>query len=86
MAIYFPNLHYIYVDKSLKYWRYDDDISHMDGPTIETITKLTYLDFTSYDSVPEDLKVHLPRRTGGQLVKEDLDHIRETALGLVWIY
>ncbi|SAL97677.1 hypothetical protein [Absidia glauca] len=67
------------------YWRHDLDISHLDGPTIESITKLKYLDFTSYDSVPGDLKVHLPRRMGGQLAKEDLDHIRDTALGLVWI-
>ncbi|SAL97681.1 hypothetical protein [Absidia glauca] len=85
LDMYFPNLHYIHADKTLKFWRYDDDISHTDGPVIETLTKLIYLDFASYDSVPSNLKVHLPRRMGGQLVKEDLDHIRETALGLVWI-
>jgi hypothetical protein len=85
MAMYFPNLHYIHISKDISTWRHDDDISQLDGRTIETITKLTYLDFTSYESVPGDLKVHLPRRMGGQLVKEDLDHIRKTALGLVWI-
>jgi hypothetical protein len=85
MAMYFPRLRYIHVAKDISTWRHDDDISQLDGPTIETLTKLTYLDFTSYESVPGDLKVHLPRRTGGQLVKEDSDHIRETALELVWI-
>ncbi|SAL97679.1 hypothetical protein [Absidia glauca] len=85
LDMYFPNLHYIYVDKTFKFWRYDDDISHTDGPVIETLTKLIYLDLASYDSLPGDLKVHLPPRMGGQLVMEDLDHIRETALGLVWI-
>ncbi|SAL97676.1 hypothetical protein [Absidia glauca] len=86
MAMYFSNLRYIHVAKGISTRRFNDDISQLDGSTVETITKLTYLDFTSYDSVPDDLKVYLPRRTGGQLVKEDLDHIRETALGLVWIY
>ncbi|SAM01861.1 hypothetical protein [Absidia glauca] len=85
MAMYFPNLHYIHVADDISTWRHEDDISRLDRPTIETLTKLTYLDFTSYESVPGDLKVHLPRRMGGQLIKEDLDHIRETALGLVWI-
>ncbi|SAL97680.1 hypothetical protein [Absidia glauca] len=88
MAMYFPNLQYIYVDKTLSALQHADDISRMDGPTIESLTKLTYLpsaSFTSYDSVPQDLKGHLPRRMGGRLTKKDLDHIRNTALGLVWI-
>ncbi|SAM01862.1 hypothetical protein [Absidia glauca] len=63
----------------------ESSISQSDGPTIESLTKLTYLDFASYDSVPNNLKANLPRRMRGRLLREDLDHIRETALGLVWI-
>jgi hypothetical protein len=60
-------------------------LSQSDGPTVESLTNLTYLNFTTYDSVPDILNVHLPRQRQGRLLREDLDHIRETALGLVWI-
>ncbi|SAL97682.1 hypothetical protein [Absidia glauca] len=79
MAMYFPKLHYIHVAKETSTLR------RYLGVHFDSRTKLTYLPFTSYDSLPGDLKVHLPRRMGGQLAEEDLHHIRDTALGLVWI-
>ncbi|SAL97688.1 hypothetical protein [Absidia glauca] len=88
MAMYFPNLHYIHVVKVPGTGRRYLGVSSLQnylGVHFETHTKLTYLDFICYHSVPSNLKVHLPRRIGGHLLNEDLDHIRETALGLVWI-
>ncbi|SAL97668.1 hypothetical protein [Absidia glauca] len=90
MATLFPNLHYIHVSKHYNYGMRKDSNIMGDDPqsdklTIESITQLTYLDFASYDSVPGDLKVHLPRRPDGKLVYEDLKHIRKTAVGLAWI-
>ncbi|SAL97667.1 hypothetical protein [Absidia glauca] len=90
MATLFPNLHYIHVSKhyshlSRKSSNIMGDDPQSDKLTIESITQLTYLDFASYDSVPDDLKVHLPRRTDGKLVNQDLQHIRKTAVGLAWI-
>ncbi|SAL97661.1 hypothetical protein [Absidia glauca] len=90
MATLFPNLHYIHVDKYYsprlrQSSNIMDDDSQSDKLTLESITQLTYLDFASYDSVPGDLKVHLPRRPDGKLVREDLKHIQQTAVGLAWI-
>jgi hypothetical protein len=90
LAHHFPNLHYIHVGKhDYSMWQlprnYVGSIVDLEGPIIETASLLTYLDFASHDSVPGDLKVHLPRRMDGKLVQEDLEHIRKTAVGLAWI-
>ncbi|SAL97662.1 hypothetical protein [Absidia glauca] len=90
MATQFPNLHYIHVSKQYhsllrKSSNIMSDNSQSDRLTLKSLTQLTYLDFASYDSVPGDLKVHLPRRTDGKLVYQDLEHIRKTAVGLAWI-
>ncbi|SAL97663.1 hypothetical protein [Absidia glauca] len=90
MATLFPNIHYIYVSK-----RYDPvlrkssnimgDDSQSDKLTIESLTQLKYLNFASYDSVPVDLKVNVPRRIGGKLAKADWNSIQRTAVGLAII-
>jgi hypothetical protein len=90
MAMHLPNIHYIHVGKYVYSSRhfnrnFVDDILQVNGPTVESRTHLTHLDFASHDSVPSDLKVYLPRRMDGKLIQEDLEHIRKTALGLVWI-
>ncbi|SAL97660.1 hypothetical protein [Absidia glauca] len=90
LAHHFPNLHYIHVGK-YDYSRWQPSINYIGnivdlvGSLIEVISLMTYLDFASHDSVPGDLKVHLPRRMGGKLVQEDLEHIRQSAVGLAWI-
>jgi hypothetical protein len=90
LAHHFPNLHYIHVGKyDYSMWRpsinYIGNIVEAAGSFIEDVSLLTYLDFASHNSVPGDLKVHLPRQMGGKLVPEDLEHIRKSAVGLAWI-
>ncbi|SAL99072.1 hypothetical protein [Absidia glauca] len=85
MAMYFPNLRYIHISIRNSTSLHTLSISSYFKVLINTPTNLTYLPLINHDSVPGDLKVHLPRRMGGQLDQEDLDHIRDTALGLVWI-
>jgi hypothetical protein len=90
MAPLFPNLHYIHVGKQYNRWLRKSsnimgDDSQSDKLTIKSLTQLKYIDFASRDSVPGDLKVHLPRRMDGKLVQEDLEQIRKTAVGLAWI-
>ncbi|SAL97669.1 hypothetical protein [Absidia glauca] len=90
MATQLPNIPYLHISKHndhrREYYRYiPGDVIPSDGPIIESLIPQTYLDFASYDSVPADLNVHLPRRTDGTLTTEDLEHIRETAVGLFWI-
>ncbi|SAL97657.1 hypothetical protein [Absidia glauca] len=84
MVMHFPSLHYIHVTNIIGLQSFGDGLP-LDGLTIESRTHLTYLDLTSRDSVPDQLKEHLPRRMDGKLVQEDLEQIRKTAVGLLWI-
>ncbi|SAL97695.1 hypothetical protein [Absidia glauca] len=85
MAMHFPNLHYIHIDDSTRR-QSSGGISQSKRQAIEALTQLKYLDLTFHDTVPDKLKVYLPRRRfWPDLLMDDLRHIRETALGLVWI-